>query len=75
MTSPQGGNFQLQGWQGGLPRERHMLKEAYSGKYTCGGYSEEEPCTRRHLADAQATDTGASLNSAGGTQGFNRRLS
>jgi hypothetical protein len=39
-------------------------------KYTCGGYSEEEPCTRRHLADAQAIDTGASVNSAGGTQGF-----
>ncbi len=31
-----GGIFQPQGWQGGLPRERHMLREAYSGNTHVG---------------------------------------
>jgi len=55
-----GGIFQPQGWQGGLPRERHMLREAYSGNTHVG------VAHRRHPANVQPVDTGVDVSSAGG---------
>ncbi|CAM4690872.1 unnamed protein product [Leuciscus chuanchicus] len=54
LECPQGGMFQTQGWQGGLPRERHTLERGLQWKYTYEGRPEGEPCIWRHLANAKA---------------------
>jgi len=53
-----------------LPRERHTLREAYSGNIHLGVAQRRDNAHRRDLDNTQAIDTGVGVSSAGGTQGL-----